>query len=936
MQNYLLNRCRTPFSFHRVLRGLVKQRYVIFFLFIGVTILSENRAQSVSSLKVTHLKVNGLSNPLGVHPASVRLGWQLQSEQRNVRQTAYEIRLTAGKGKAAGIWQSGKVISGRSVDVSYGGPALKSNTEYQWQVRVWDHQGTVTSWSTAAMFHTAFSTAQDWKASWITPGYTEDSISQPCPLFRKEFGVGKKVAAAILYITAQGMYEARLNGQKVGDALLTPGWTSYQTRLQYQVFNVTGLLRSGVNAMAVTLGKGWYRSQVGWVKQGNFYGKSSALLAQLEISYTDGSRQTIITDRNWKSNTGAIRSSEIYHGEVIDLRLHQSEWDQPGFNDNAWYDVQENDFDKQRLIPTINEPVKAREVFKPLRIFKTPTGELAVDFGQNLVGWVRLKVKGKAGDSILVTHAEVLDKYGNMYYENLRSAKCRNIYITDGKGEAVFHPHFTWQGFRYAAIKGYPGVLTADDVEAVAIYSDMELSGQFTTGHKLINQLQHNIQWGQRGNFLDVPTDCPQRDERLGWTGDAQAFSRTAAFNFNVRPFFAKWLQDVKADQVNGAVPHVVPNVLAQKDVNSSGWSDVATIVPWNMYLAYGDTALLERQYASMKDYLESIRSVAVNDLWNNGRHYGDWLFFRPFDDNDGSSAVTDKYLIAQCFYTHSADIVAKTAAILGKTAESRQYRDLAQRLREAFCREYLTPTGRLVSGTQTAYVLALQFDMLPEPLRQQAAGRLAANVEQYGHITTGFLGTPYICHVLTRYGYHHLATKLLLREKYPSWLYPVTMGATTIWERWDGQKPDSSFQNPGMNSFNHYAYGAIGDWLYRVVAGLDSDEQAPGYRKLRIVPHPVKELGDVKATLQTPYGPASSGWKVVNGQAELEVVVPPNTTAVVSIPCADSPSVNESGKSLTETFGSGSVTASGGRTLVETGSGTYRFVFPFSFNAKQ
>ncbi|MCU0396007.1 MAG: glycoside hydrolase family 78 protein, partial [Chitinophagaceae bacterium] len=618
--------------------------------------------------------------------------------------------------------------------------------------------------------------------------------------------------------------------------------------------------------------------------------------------------------------------SEIYNGETVDQRRAQAGWDQPGFDDSQWAGVQIQSFDKQRLLATENEPVKAHEVFKPQRIFTSPAGETIVDFGQNLVGWVRIRVSGKACDSVVVTHAEVLTKQGNMYYDNLRGAQCRNVYIADGRGETTFHPHFSWQGFRYAAIKGYPGTLTADKLEAVALYSDMEPTGSFSTSHPLVNQLQHNIQWGQRGNFLDVPTDCPQRDERLGWTGDAQAFSRTAAFNFNVLPFFSKWLQDVEADQVNGAVPWVVPNVLNARDANSSGWSDVATIVPWNMYLAYGDTALLERQYASMKAYVESIRAVAKDNLWNSGWHFGDWLFFRPFDDNDGRSAVTDKFMIAQCFYAHSAELVAKAARVLGKAAEASAYQQLAETVKEAYRREYMTPTGRLVSSTQTAYVLALQFDMLPPALRQQAAARLAENVESYGHISTGFLGTPYICHVLSKYGYHHLAVKLLLREQYPSWLYPVKMGATTIWERWDGMKPDSSFQTPGMNSFNHYAYGAIGDWLYRVVAGIDTDESAPGYRQVLVKPHPVKELGTVQASLMTPFGKVSSRWQPEEKQTQFEVVIPPNTSASIQIPASAVAQVTEGGKPLASVFPAGSVELKDGRVCVSTGSGTYRF----------
>lgn len=879
---------------------------------------------------LSSLRVNGLNHPYGIHPASVRMSWQLQSVERNVLQTAYELRLSTEGRKPIVVWSSGKIVSGRSVDVPYAGPALKTNTQYQWQVRVWDQQGKVSPWSASSRFLTGYASIGDWQASWISPGFTEDTNFRPSPLMRREFMIRKPVERATLFITAQGMYEARINGKRAGDAWLTPGWTSYNKRLQYQAVDVTSLVQKGANAIGVILGNGWYRGEIAFEKGINYYGKQLGLLAQLHLHYTDGSSELVATDNQWKSHIGEIRYSEIYHGETIDRRLHQAGWDQPGYSDTGWYSVQLQSFDKQRLLPTINEPVKLKEVFKPKKIFITPNGETVIDFGQNLVGWVRIRMQGKAGDSVVVTHAEVLDKQGNMYYDNLRAAKCQNVYITNGKGEQEFHPHFSWQGFRYAAIKGYPGVLTADNIEAVALYSDMEPAGSFTTSHPLINQLQHNIQWGQRGNFLDVPTDCPQRDERLGWTGDAQAFARTATFNFGVRNFFAKWLQDLAADQINGTVPFVIPNVLKWPDQNSAGWADAATIIPWTMYLAYGDTGILKNQFASMKAYVESIRRVAKDNLWNSGFHFGDWLFYRPDDDNDGKAAVTDKYLIAQCFYAHSTELLVKAARVLGYTDEARQYDQLLQQIKAAFQQEYVTGSGRLVSNTQTAYVLALQFDMLPEAQRQQAADRLAANVGQYGHITTGFLGTPYICHVLTRFGYKNLAVKLLLRENYPSWLYPVKMGATTIWERWDGQKPDSSFQTPGMNSFNHYAYGAIGDWLYRVVAGLDTEESAPGYRQISITPHPVKELGEVYASLQTPYGLSSCRWLISNGQATLEVVIPVNTTASIAIPTAAINDVRESGRPLSAIFTAEALAVKVDRTVVQTGSGTYTFSFPY------
>jgi len=443
-----------------------------------------------------------------------------------------------------------------------------------------------------------------------------------------------------------------------------------------------------------------------------------------------------------------------------------------------------------------------------------------------------------------------------------------------------------------------------------------------------VNQLQHNIQWGQKGNFLDVPTDCPQRDERLGWTGDAQVFSRTAIFNMNVHSFFAKWLKDLAADQKEGKVPFVVPNVIGADALNSTGWADVATIIPWNLYIAYGDKKILADQYASMKAYVESINKVAKDDLWNSGFHFGDWLFYRPEDDNDGKSAVTDKYLIAQCFYAHSTQLIINAATVLNKKEDVALYTAQLIRVRAAFMKEYVSPNGRLISGTQTAYTLALNFDMLPENLRQQAAKRLVDNIESYGnHLTTGFLGTPYLCHVLTRFGYTNVSYKLLLQEQYPSWLYPVKMGATTIWERWDGQKPDSSFQSVGMNSFNHYSYGAIGDWMYRQMVGLDTYEDGVGYKHSKVQPHIGGGFTNATASLETYYGKLSSGWKLQGDEIYFDVTIPANTIASVFIPTKEVAKVSENGQALSSVNGLKIIGQKEDYLETQLGSGEYHFI---------
>jgi len=881
-----------------------------------------------AQVSVKNLRLENRINPVGMDVPTPRFSWQLISGKRNLMQTAYEIRVTDKSGKSI-VWNSGKQITDQSLYVPYSGGPLQSATTYYWQVRIWDNQGNTSGWSDRAFWQTGLLVTNDWKAKWIESGSPADSVNGPALLFRKSFLIKKKIISATVFVTAHGMYEASLNGKKIGDAFLTPGWTSYNKRLQYQAYDITDLMAMGENVIGMNVGSGWYRTPLAWNDNKNLYGKKLGLLLQVNIIYSDGSRETVLSDNSWKTtDRGPIRFSEIYNGEILDARQEIPGWNKTGFDDQSWQQVIEKDYIKSNLIGTYNEPVVKHESFHPLRIFTSPKGEQIVDFGQNLVGWAQFRVQGKAGDRIIVEHAEVLDKNGNFYTENLRAAKATDTYILQGKGEEFFEPHFTFHGFRYLRVQGFPGEIKPENITAVTLYSNMHPSGHFTCSNPMLNQLQHNIQWGQKGNFLDVPTDCPQRDERLGWTGDAQAFSRTACFNMDVHNFFSKWMKDVAADQSeDGRVPFVVPNVLGPMAGGSAGWADVSTIIPWNIWLAFGDRKILEDQYQSMKGWVGFMQKHSTDYLWNTGFHFGDWLFYRPADDNDGRSAVTDKYLIAQCFFAHSVQLLVNAAKVLGKQDDVQKYSDLLDKVKDAFMKEYMTSSGRLVSGTQTAYVLALQFDMLPDSLRPQAAKRLVNNIQDYdNHLTTGFLGTPYLCEVLTRYGYDTVAYKLLLQESYPSWLYPVKMGATTIWERWDGQKPDSSFQTPGMNSFNHYAYGAIGDWMYRNITGLDTYDEGAGYKKIRIRLHKGGNLNYASAELETGYGKLSVYWKIDNGKFTMDVEIPVNTTAAIFIPATTAASVSENGKPLSDEKEIVIKGSQGHFLEIQTGSGSYHF----------
>ena len=876
------------------------------------------------------------ADPLGIDVKQPRLGWQLRSDARGVVQSAYQVQVAgdaAALRRGATLWDSGKVVSDRSIHVPYGGPALESGRRYHWRVRVWDGAGRASAWSPAASWEMGLLRPEDWTARWIEPALDEDVTKPaPVPMLRGAFRVDGRVRSARAYVTSHGLYELELNGRRVGDELFTPGWTSYRHRLQYQTYDVTGHLRPGENALGALLGDGWYRGYLAWRDRRNVYGDRLALLCQVRIEYADGRVEVVGTDETWRAATGPILLSDIYMGETYDARLERPGWSAPGYPDGDWRGVRVVEHDKGRLVAPAGPPVRRIEEVRPVSVLKTPAGDTVVDLGQNMVGWIRLRVRGPAGTTVTLRHAEVLDKEGNFYVANLRAARQQVRYVLKGGAEEVYEPRFTFQGFRYVAVDGYPGEVTPDSLTGVVVHSDMPPTGRFTTSNPLLDRLQHNILWGQKGNFLDVPTDCPQRDERLGWTGDAQVFARTASFNMDVAGFFTKWMRDVAADQSeNGSVPFVVPDVLSRDGQFSGGsaaWADAAVIIPWTMYLSYGDTRLLEEQYPSMRAWVEYVRGQAGDaHLWTTGFHFGDWLAFAA-SSPDYPGATTGKDLIATAFFAHSTDLLQRTAAVLGKADDAAAYAALLARIKEAFRREFVTATGRVGESTQTAYALALRFDLLPEALRPEAARRLVAEVRRRNHLTTGFVGTPHLCHALSENGHLDVAYQLLNREGYPSWLYPVKQGATTIWERWDGQKPDGSFQDAGMNSFNHYAYGAIGEWMYRVVAGLEIDPREPAYQHVLAQPRPGGGLTSAEARLESLYGPVASGWMLVEDRLEVSATVPPNARGTVRLPGAALADVTEGGRPVASAPGVVAAFQDGEAVVAQVGSGAYRFAY--------
>ena len=885
-------------------------------------------ALSVSAqLRVTSLTTDYKTNPLGIDNPVPQLSWIIQSDQMNTMQESYEIRAAQTPAdlskKSKQLWNSEIVASSQSIHIAYGGQALNSHQRVYWQVRVVDNHGKKSKWSDVAFFEMGKLESEDWVADWITPTWEEDpKKSEPSPYLRKEFALEKSIKQARLYISCQGLYQVEINGERVGDQEFTPGWTSYDTRLQYQTYDITSLLAQNQNAIGIILGDGWFRGNLGWIDGRNNYGEKLAVIAEIIVEYTDGTSATISTDESWKAATGPILESDIYNGEVYDAGKELDGWSMVAYDDSGWKSTARMEISKEKLIAPEGPPVKIVNKLEPLSIKKTGEGWM-VDMGQNMVGWIRIKASGNSGDVLTLRHAEVLDKEGNMYYDNLRAAKCTNTYMLKGGTEESFEPHFTFQGFRYVMVSGYPGELTADKIRGMVIHSAMEPSGSFECSDTLINQLQHNIVWGLKGNFLDVPTDCPQRDERLGWTGDAQVFAPTACFNMNAATFYKKWLKDLAADQKeDGSIPHVVPDILG--GTGATGWADAGIIIPWAVYLDYGDITVLEDQYESMKAWIGFMKERAGEDLiWTGDFHFGDWLAFAS-NRSDYMGAYTLKDLIATAYFSYSSSIVAKTAALLGHDIEAHLYTQLSDQIKKAFNDEFVTPNGRLVANTQTAYTLALAFNMLDSETAKKSAAFLAGDVEEFRHITTGFLGTPLISLTLTDIGRNDLAYMLLKRTRYPSWLYPVTMGATTIWERWDGQKPDSTFQDKGMNSFNHYAYGAIGKWMYQVVAGIGIDEQNPAYKHIIIQPRPGGGLTSAKATHQSMYGEIVSGWKLDGEQLTMELEIPANTSATIHIPdglsviTVNGGSVEESGIKFKELDG---------KVLGKTGSGTYTIV---------
>ncbi len=781
------------------------------------------------------------------------------------------------------LWDSGRIQKGESLYIQWQGKALESRQRVFWRVMVWDREGLESDWSETAEFEIALLGNSEWSAEWIYFDGNNPSHSAPCPYLRKEFSVNKEIKCARLYVTARGLYEMSFNGKRVGEDYFVPGWTDFAKQIQYMSYDVGNLLQPGVNAVGAILGDGWYCGYLSGRRR-NIYGDTPQLLAQLEITYRDGSRETIVSDNSWSTATGPILYSDIYDGEMYDARLEMPGWDTAGFDTAKWRRAVSAGQvgNSPELAPKCCLPVRKMREIKPVQILRPREDVCIFDLGQNISGWVRIKLKGHSGRLYTFHFGEMLNQDGTLYNLNYRSARSTDYYTCKGDMEngEVWEPRFTFHGFRYVEIDSYMFAganLEPPEVTGVVLYSELEETGSFECSEPLVNQLYSNICWGQRDNFFEIPTDCPQRDERLGWTGDAQVFIPAATFNMNVSAFFEKWLRDVRDCQLeNGAVPAIAPDILGMRP-GAAAWADAMVICPWVIYQSYGNPQILAQNYEAMKKWVDYQKNTS-NNLIRESRDFGDWLALSPVE--------TPHPLIGTAYFAYTAELVAKTAAILGHADDAEYYRTLSRQVKIAFGREFIAENGQIEVHSQTACILALQFELLESEQRRINVDLLGTLIEQAGgKLTTGFVGTGLIMPALTSGGQTGAAYGLLLQQEYPSWLFSVLQGATTIWERWNSYTIENGFGDVNMNSFNHYSYGAVASWMAQTVLGIQLDETAPGGRKIIFAAVPDKRLAWVKGGLKMPYGQVRSSWQYTDNQWRWQISCPPNTSAKVILP---------------------------------------------------
>ncbi len=886
--------------------------------------------------------------PLGMGEDPPRLSWRLRPGRRGARPAAHRVivvRTTPSGEQAETCWDSGW-RDGAGPAVTYSGAPLESSTRYLWHVQVKDADGTPGQ-EASAWFETGLLHSGEWRACWIAADPESAGVVNPptdddilgdgplghlnrrlpaCAHLRRPFELAAVPVRARLLISARGLYEARLNGKRVGDHELAPGWTDYRSRIQYQCYDVTSLLAAGPNVLGAVLGDGWYCGRVGpgGRKLGEHYGSAPQLIAQLQLDFADGRRQIVASDADWMAAVGPLRFADLLAGEFYDARQELDGWDLPGYDAGRWSAVLVCGRDTQLLVASSDEPVRAVEELAPRSIDRRPDGALLVDLGQNMVGRVRITIRNAApGARIVLRHGEAVTRDGDLYTANLRLAAATDVYVAAGRPAEVYEPRFTCHGFRYVEVTGYPGALDRADLAGVVLHSDVPRTGRLETSDESVNRLLSNIWWGQRGNFVSVPTDCPQRDERLGWLADAQVFLPTACYNADVAAFFARWMRDVVSSRLpGGAFPDVAPRVVFERE-GAPGWGDGGVIIPWHLWRTYGDRRVLERSFPAMTGWIENIHRANPDLIWRRrvGNHYGDWLQV---------DAQTPREVLATAYFARSADLVARAAEVLDRPAEARRYADLAARIRASFRAQFVSADGRITGETQTCYLLALAFDLLPGDLVPAAVQHLAAGIESRGgRLTTGFLGVALLCPVLTEHGRPDLAYALLHQDAYPSWNYSVRHGATTIWERWDGWTQERGFQSVAMNSLNHYSLGSVGEWLYRSVAGIGQAADSVAFGHLDIRPVPGGRLTWARASYESPRGLIETSWRTEAARLTLIAAIPPGATADIRIPTSDPAAVRESGLPLPDAPGVEVSAREAGAVVCSVGSGRYEFLAP-------
>lgn len=900
-------------------------------------------ARQSNGVIAASLRCEYLVSPMAVEAREPRLGWTIESPARGAKQTAYQILVASGANELAAnrgdLWDTGKVAGNQTIQVAYQGKPLGSRQECFWKVRVWDQNNNPSQWSKPAHWMMGLTQSSDWSAKWVGDKLPSvETVS--ATMLRRAFKLEARVKRALVYASALGVYDLRVNGQRVSDQLLAPEFTDYHTRTQYQTYDVTPLLRAGDNCLGAILGDGWYAGGIGLgqaliKKPRNIYGDHPRFIAQLEIELVDGKKDRVVTDASWRTTReGPIRSSDILDGEAYDARREMPGWDAPGFDDKTWQAADVAEQVGTKLVAQPNEPIRVTREIKPISMNEPKPGVYVFDMGQNMVGWCRLKARAAAGTTVTLRHAEMLNPDGTIYTDNLRIAKQTDTYTTRGGVVEIFEPHFTYHGFRYVEVTGLQGKPQPDALTGRVFNSAMTETGGFDSSDVTLNKLWRNILWTQRGNMHSIPTDCPQRDERMGWMGDIQIFVGTGIFNMDMAAFFTKWMRDVRDAQADdGRFADFSPHPFGKNRFFTGvpGWGDAGLVVPWRVWQNYGDKRMLAESFESCRRWVEFIRSNNPGLLWKNkrGNDYGDWLnsdtlVYEGFPDKGGQ---VPKEIFATMMFAYATDLLSRMATVLNRDDEAKKYAALFSDIRTAFNKAYVSEDGHIQGDTQAGYALALHFELLPEKMRAMAFAHMLDGIARYnGHMSTGFHSTYRMMLELTRAGHNEVAYDLINNRTFPSWGYSIENGATTIWERWDGYVKGRGFQDKGMNSFNHYAIGAVGEWMYRVILGINNDDAHPAYEHFTLRPRPGGGLKWARGYYDSIRGRIESSWSIAEGHLKFDVTVPANTTATVYVPARDAASVTESRKPAGAQPGVQFVRMEEGAAVFTVQSGKYSF----------